>query len=63
MGLARRSRFLNNQRAAMLRTWLLLKGHPRVLLITVPWYLERATRDKRAVRDGSWETLPARLDR
>jgi hypothetical protein len=55
--------FLNNQRAAMLRTWLLLQGHPRVLIITVPWYLERATRDKRAVRDGSWETFPARLDR
>jgi hypothetical protein len=55
--------FLNNQRAAILRTFLVLRGHPRVLIITVPWYLERATREKRAVRDVSWEAFPARLDR
>jgi len=55
--------FLNNQRAAILRTLLLLKGHPRVLIITVPWYLERQTRVKRALREGAWEDSPARLDR
>jgi amino acid transporter len=56
--------FLNNQRAAILRTLLLLNGHPRVLIITAPWYLERSTRARRAVRRNvSWETFPARLDR
>jgi hypothetical protein len=54
--------FLNNQRAAILRTLLLLNGHPRVVIISVPWYLERETRAKRAVREAPGEGFPARLD-
>ena len=55
--------FLNNQRAAFLKTLLLLKGHPRIVIISVPWYLERSTRSKRTVRASSREGFPARLDR
>ena len=55
--------FLNNPRAAKLRTLLLLKGHPRVLIISVPWYLDHQTRAKRAVREVPGEDFPARLDR
>ena len=55
--------FLNNQRAAILRTFLLLKGDSRVLIITVPWYLEDRARKGSANREAWWEMFPARLDR
>ena len=32
---------LDNQRANVLRSLLLLKGNQRVAVISVPWYLER----------------------
>ncbi|HTA45367.1 MAG TPA: hypothetical protein VK789_23125, partial [Bryobacteraceae bacterium] len=31
---------LHNQRAEILKTWLLLKGNQRIVLISVPWYLQ-----------------------
>jgi hypothetical protein len=31
--------FLHNQRAEILKTWLLLKGNQRIVLVNVPWYL------------------------
>ena len=30
---------LHNQRAEILKTWLLLKGNQRIVLVNVPWYL------------------------
>jgi hypothetical protein len=32
--------FLHNQRAEILKTWLLLKGNQRIVLVSVPWYLD-----------------------
>ncbi len=32
--------FLHNQRAEILKTWLLLKGNQRIVLVNVPWYLK-----------------------
>lgn len=32
--------FLHNQRAEVLKAWLLLRGNQRIVLINVPWYLE-----------------------
>jgi amino acid transporter len=31
---------LHNQRAEILKTWLLLKGNQRIILVNVPWYLK-----------------------
>lgn len=31
--------FLHNQRAEILKTWLLLKGNQRIVMVSVPWYL------------------------
>ena len=31
--------FLHNQRAEVLKTWLLLNGNQRIVVINVPWYL------------------------
>jgi hypothetical protein len=31
---------LHNQRAELLKAWLLLKGSRSIVLINVPWYLE-----------------------
>jgi amino acid transporter len=31
--------FLHNQRAEILKTWLLLKGDQRIVLVNVPWHL------------------------
>ncbi len=31
---------LHNQRAEILKTWLLLKGNQRIVIVSVPWYLE-----------------------
>jgi hypothetical protein len=47
--------FLHNRRAAIIRTVLLLKGRNRIVIINVPWNLEKelSTRiaDRRALRD------------
>ncbi len=32
--------FLHNQRAEILKTWLLVKGNQRIVLVSVPWYLK-----------------------
>jgi hypothetical protein len=32
--------FLHNQRAAVLKTWLLLGGNRQIIVINVPWYTE-----------------------
>jgi hypothetical protein len=31
---------LHNQRAELLKAFLLLKGSPRIVLINVPWYIK-----------------------
>ena len=31
---------MHNQRAAILKTWLLLRGNRRIIVINVPWYAE-----------------------
>jgi len=31
---------LHNQRAELLKAFLLLRGSPRIVLINVPWYIE-----------------------
>ena len=31
---------LHNQRAEILKTWLLLKGNQRIVIVSVPWYLQ-----------------------
>ena len=33
---------LHNQRASLLKAVLLVKGNGRIVVINVPWYLERA---------------------
>lgn len=32
--------FLHNQRAEILKTWLLIKGNQRIVLVNVPWHLK-----------------------
>ena len=47
--------FLHNRRAAILRTVLLLKGRNRIVIVNVPWNLEKELptkiADRRALRD------------
>jgi amino acid transporter len=47
--------FLHNRRAAILKTVLLLKGHNRILIVNVPWNLEKElptkVADRRELRD------------
>jgi hypothetical protein len=31
---------LHNQRAEILKTWLLLKGTQQIVIVSVPWYLQ-----------------------
>ena len=31
--------FLHNQRAEILKTWLMVKGNQQIVMVTVPWYL------------------------
>jgi amino acid transporter len=54
--------FLHNQRATILKTLLLLKGHHRILIISVPWYLEQQRKSK-GVRKEPWNRFPAWMDR
>jgi hypothetical protein len=32
--------FLHNQRAEILKTWLLVRGSQRIIIVNVPWYLK-----------------------
>ncbi|MBV9488793.1 MAG: APC family permease [Verrucomicrobia bacterium] len=52
--------FLNNQQPAMLKTMLLLKGHPHILVVSVPWYLEEVREEAQdaAQERGSDEAGP-----
>jgi hypothetical protein len=47
--------FLHNRRAAIVRTVLLLKGRNRIVIVDVPWNLEKELptkiADRRALRD------------
>jgi hypothetical protein len=47
--------FLHNRRAAILKTVLLLKGRNRILIVNVPWNLEKElptkVADRRELRD------------
>jgi amino acid transporter len=55
--------FLHNQRAAILRTVLLLKGRNRILIMDVPWHLECQTQTRGHHRMEPWDQAPAWLDR
>jgi hypothetical protein len=35
---------LHNQRAALLKALLMMKGNGRIVIVDVPWYLERKQR-------------------
>ena len=53
--------FLHNQRAAILRTVLLLKGMNRIVIVNVPWHIQRRERIRQATKEV-WEKAPAWLD-
>jgi hypothetical protein len=51
---------MHTQRANFLRSMLLLKGNQRVVVISVPWYVER--RRKPLPVDASVQQPPALVD-
>jgi hypothetical protein len=53
--------FLHNQRAAILRTVLLMKGLNRIVIINVPWHIQKRERIRQATKE-LWEKSPAWLD-
>jgi amino acid transporter len=55
--------FLHNQRAAILRTVLLLKGRNRILTMDVPWHLNRQLKVRGHHRMEPWDRAPVWLDR
>ena len=55
--------FLHNQRAAILRTVLLLKGRNRILIMDVPWHLNCQLKIRGRHRMEPWDRAPAWLDR
>ena len=55
--------FLHNQRAAILRTVLLLKGRNRILIMDVPWHLTCQLQTRGHHRMEPWDRAPAWLDR
>ena len=55
--------FLHNQRAAILRTVLLLKGRNRILIMDVPWHLNCQLKVRGRHRMEPWDRAPAWLDR
>jgi len=55
--------FLHNQRAAILRTVLLLKGRNRILTMDVPWHLNCQLQMRGRHRMEPWDRAPAWLDR
>jgi amino acid transporter len=55
--------FLHNQRAAILRTVLLLKGRNRILTMDVPWHLNCQLQIRGRHRMEPWDRAPAWLDR
>jgi hypothetical protein len=55
--------FLHNQRAAVLRTVLLLKGRNRILIMDVPWHLSSQLQTRGHHRMEPWDKAPVWLDR
>jgi amino acid transporter len=53
--------FLHNQRAAILRTVLLMKGMNRIVIVNVPWHIQQRERIRQATKE-IWEKSPAWLD-
>ncbi|MBV9275547.1 MAG: APC family permease [Verrucomicrobia bacterium] len=53
--------FLHNQRAAIMRTVLLMKGLNRIVIVNVPWHIEKREKVRQATKQ-IWDKLPARLD-
>jgi amino acid permease-like protein len=53
--------FLHNQRARILRTVLLLKGLNRIVIVNVPWHMQKRDRIRQATKQV-WEKSPAWLD-
>ena len=53
--------FLHNQRAAILRTVLLLKGLNRIVIVNVPWHIQKRERIRQVTKQ-LWEKSPAWLD-
>ena len=54
--------FLHNQKAAILRAILLLKARDRMIIVNVPWNLERQRRVKGPHRMQPWERYPTWID-
>jgi amino acid transporter len=54
--------FLHNQRAAILRTVLLLKGRSRIVIVNVPWNIEQQLQATGHARMETWERSPTWLD-
>ena len=53
--------FLHNQRARILRTVLLLKGLNRIVIVNVPWHMQKRDRIRQTTK-RLWEKSPAWLD-
>jgi amino acid transporter len=53
--------FLHNQRATILRTVLLLKGLNRIVIVNVPWHIQKRERIRQATKE-LWDKSPAWLD-
>ena len=53
--------FLHNQRAAILRTVLLMKGMNRIVIVNVPWHIQGRERVREATKE-LWDKAPCWLD-
>jgi amino acid transporter len=53
--------FLHNQRAAILRTVLLLKGLNRIVIVNVPWHIQGREHIRLATKN-LWEKAPCWMD-
>ena len=53
--------FLHNQRAAILRTVLLMKGLNRIVIVNVPWHIQGRERIRDATKN-LWDKTPCWLD-
>jgi amino acid transporter len=53
--------FLHNQRAAILRTVLLMKGMNRITIVNVPWHIQKRERIRQVTKQV-WDKAPVWLD-
>jgi hypothetical protein len=53
--------FLHNQRAAILRTVLLMKGMNRIVIVNVPWHIQKRERIRQVTKEA-WDKAPVWLD-